>query len=89
MPRRFCFALSVLLLVATQTSAGASSPPGKSASATLACTDFRHDADGSWRPLHPVNVAGVPMWPGVSFREGNKINGLDVAARLDRQCLRH
>jgi hypothetical protein len=44
---------------------------------------FWRNADGSWTPSKVIAVAGVQMEPGVRFRRGHPVGGIDVAAFLD------
>jgi hypothetical protein len=50
------------------------------------CSDFQHNADGSWSPRHAVRVNGVTMGPGVAFRAGVGFGGVDLAATLNQRC---
>ena len=52
----------------------------------LSCSDFKHNPDGSWSPLHPVQVGEDKMVPGASFREGVAMSGVDVGALLNQEC---
>jgi hypothetical protein len=63
----------------------APSPPTLS-SLELTCTDFKHNQNGSWSPLHPIQVGGVRILAGVSFREGTVFSGIDLAAILKKEC---
>jgi hypothetical protein len=81
---------SVVLSACPQTPAKAAAPPQPTlASLNLSCGDFRDNHDGSWTPLHPVTVGPVQMGPGVSFREGDALAGIDVAALLNKECTSH
>jgi hypothetical protein len=67
-------------------------PPALSATAPtlaslhLACSDFKHNADGSWSPLHPLTLRGATMNPGASFNAGASFNGVELPALLDKEC---
>jgi hypothetical protein len=56
------------------------------ASLHLACSDFKHNADGSWSPLHPVTVRGATVNPGASFNTGAYFNEVDLPGLLGKEC---
>ncbi len=54
------------------------------------CADFKHNADGSWSPLKPIEIkngqGSVTVGPGTSFHEGVQFAGVDLAMMLDQRC---
>lgn len=52
----------------------------------LACGDFKHNADGSWSPLHPVTVHGATVNPGASFNTDAVFNDVDLPGLLNKEC---
>jgi hypothetical protein len=56
------------------------------ASLHLACSDFKHNADGSWSPLHPLTVRGATVNPGASFNTGAYFNEVDLPGLLSKEC---
>ena len=63
---------------------GPNSPP-------LACSDYRHNSDGSWAPSHEVAIlfpdgTTLSVSPSVTFPAGGSYMGLPLAQLLDRQC---
>jgi hypothetical protein len=55
----------------------------------LACSDFKHNADGSWSPLHSLTIRGATMNPGASFNTGAYFNEVDVPGLLNKECPGH
>jgi hypothetical protein len=63
----------------------------------LSCADFERRGDGAWVPLRPLTTDGVNR--GVRFRgtygintiirTGVAIDGIDLGALLERQCVPH
>lgn len=58
---------------------------------SVACADFRHEADGAWTTLKPVPIQReneyTMLASDVTLRAGDrKIVGIDVAAMLDAVC---
>jgi hypothetical protein len=82
-----------------QTSPPATSPPPQPptltataptlASLHLACSDFKHNADGSWSPLHALTVRGATMNPGASFNTDAYFNDVDLPGLLNKECTSH
>lgn len=52
----------------------------------LDCTQFRHNADGSWAPLSALSVTSTP-YGGQIYVEPREFVAPELAKRLDRQCL--
>ena len=56
----------------------------------IACSDFRHNEDGSWTPLKSVTIGGphqaAQFGPDMSLRAGVVVNGVDLAGLLDVMC---
>jgi hypothetical protein len=52
----------------------------------LSCRNFHRNADGSWSIKRAVELGSVTMGAGVSFGERVVVEGVDLAATLDRQC---
>ena len=57
------------------------------------CTNFTRNSDGSWSPLRSVTIRSgdtkATLEPGLSFNTGATFAGVDVAAELNRRCIRH
>jgi hypothetical protein len=84
----FAIALGLLCLNAfAQTPA---TPPGPTLKDLhLSCSDFRHNKDGSWSPLHPVQLGGVQLKTGVAINRGGAHGGVDLASLLNNECATH
>jgi hypothetical protein len=64
--------------------------------APLSCEDFEQQKDGSWLPGHPFTIEGV--YRGTKFRSTHGINtvirkgvaieGIDLWALLEQQCIK-
>jgi hypothetical protein len=82
--------IAILSLVLAFTSSAAMAQPNVAISppppAMWKCSDFQHNADGSWSPRHAVRVNGVTMGPGVAFRPGVGFGGVDLGATLNQRC---
>jgi hypothetical protein len=57
-----------------------------SAQATLKCSDFVRNPNGSWSPVRPITLNGITMGPGVAFTPGVSFGGVDLATILNQQC---
>jgi hypothetical protein len=55
----------------------------------LACSDFKHNADGSWSPLHALTVRGATMNLGASFNTDAYFNDVDLPGLLNKECTSH
>ena len=88
-----CF-VTVVLLVASQSVAATAQAPTEGPgplSKRIPCDAFKKHDDGSWTPTRDVNVElpdgnVLTVGPAVSFKPGNPIRGLDLAAVLEREC---
>jgi hypothetical protein len=78
--------LGITSLHAFAQAAATEAPAPKLKDLHLSCSDFKHNPDGSWSALHPVQVGADKMPPGVAFREGVAISGVDVGALLNQEC---
>jgi hypothetical protein len=78
--------LGITSLHAFAQAAATEAPAPKLQDLHLSCSDFKHNRDGSWSPLHPVQVGADKMVPGASFREGVAMSGVDVGALLNQEC---
>ena len=58
----------------------------QSQTVTLTCADFVRNPNGTWSPVHPVQIGPVTMGPGVSFSPGVQFGGIDLASILNKQC---
>jgi hypothetical protein len=96
------FALSVVVATAALSALAQTSPPATPvppqpptppatpptlASLHLACSDFKHNADGSWSPLHSLTLRGATMNPGASFNTGAYFNAVDLPGVLNKECV--
>jgi len=52
----------------------------------LACSDFRHNQDGTWSTAHAVAWGTVAIPANVSFKPGITLNAVDIAAILNKEC---
>jgi len=59
-------------------------PPLKTLNFT--CTDFHHNADGTWSPTHPVTINNMPINPKEYFSNKLKFGGVRLGAVLDKEC---
>lgn len=95
------FALSVVVATASLSALAQTSPPATPvpsqpptpsetpptlAPLHLACSDFKHNADGSWSPLHSLTLRGTTMNPGASFNTGAYFNEVDLPGLLNKEC---
>lgn len=55
----------------------------------LTCGDFKHNQDGSWSTVHAVEWGTVGVPANVSFKPGITLNGVDIAAVLNKECTGH
>jgi hypothetical protein len=58
----------------------------QTASVPLTCFDFQRNPNGSWSPMHPIQINGVGMGPSVAFNPGVAFGGVDLATALNQQC---
>src|SRR5215467_4654057 len=72
---------------------GAGYPPQQVLPSPFRCADFRHNSDGSWSPMPPVTIrsgdATATLAPGATFTTGVVFAHVDVAAELNKRCVRH
>jgi hypothetical protein len=63
-------------------------PPGPPTleSAHLTCGEFKLNQDGSWSPVHPMQIGAAAIGPSTSLREGTYVADYDLAAMLDKVC---
>jgi hypothetical protein len=75
-------------IVAQGPSAVGQSPPGPPTleSLHLTCGEFKLNQDGSWSPLHPMQIGAAAIGPKTSLREGTYIADYDLAAMLNKVC---
>jgi hypothetical protein len=52
----------------------------------LSCGQFKLNKDGSWSPVHPMQIGAAAIGPGTSLREGTYIADYDLAAMLNKVC---
>lgn len=56
----------------------------------MACSNFHHNADGSWNAAKPMTLqpaAGpIALKPSFKFKPGTLFAGFDLAAALDKSC---
>jgi hypothetical protein len=95
MTRNF-FKLVPLVLVAAVSAEGltshviaADAPEPTLDSLHLTCSDFTHNDDGSWSPVRAISFNGVIMSPDVSYRRGERINGVRIVELLENECVIH
>jgi len=55
-------------------------------SLNLTCSDFRQNQDGSWSTVHAVGWGTISIPANVSFKAGITLNGVDIAAILNKEC---
>ena len=57
---------------------------------TIICQAFRKNSDGSWTSAQITDVqtptGAIRIGPGMTFRKGGTICGIDVATLLDQNC---
>jgi hypothetical protein len=62
-------------------------------SLNLSCSDFHHNQNGMWSPVHPIQITSpngiVKLGPGASFGKGNAMGGVRLGAVLNKECLSH
>jgi hypothetical protein len=82
------FAMASFSLFAQGPSAVGQLPPGPTTleSLHLTCSDFRLNHDGSWSPLHPLQIADAAIGPRSTLRAGTDVAGYDLAAMLNKVC---
>lgn len=60
-------------------------------SVSVICEAFRKNPDGSWTSLQTTIIRApigeIRISPGMTFRKGAKLVGVDVVAMLDQNCL--
>jgi len=60
-------------------------------SISVVCEAFRKNRDGSWTSVQTTIIRApigeIRISPGMTFRRGGKLVGVEVAAVLDRNCL--
>ncbi|MBW1998253.1 MAG: hypothetical protein JRJ29_09855 [Deltaproteobacteria bacterium] len=60
-------------------------------SVSVACEAFRKNPDGSWTSVQTTIIRApigeIRISPGMTFRKGAKLVGVDVAALLEQDCL--
>jgi hypothetical protein len=63
-------------------------PPGPPTleSLHLTCSDFKHNQDGTWSPVHPMQIGAAAIGPSNSLREGTYVADYDLAAMLNKVC---
>jgi hypothetical protein len=88
------FLATAVFFLASQAFAETAPPPPQGPgplTKRIPCDAFKKEDDGAWRPTRDVNVElpdGTVLTVGaaVSFKPGNSIRGLDLAAVLERDC---
>ena len=65
------------------------SPPATLKSLNLSCSDFKQNTNGSWSPLHTVQIGPASIGTGVSFSPGVSFGGVNLAVLLNTECLKH
>ncbi len=54
----------------------------------LSCSSFKPNADGTWTAVKPITLGAVTINAGDSLRPGTPTGGIDLAAKLNANCLR-
>ncbi len=57
----------------------------------FSCDAFQKNPDGTWTCIKPVTVqipvgGELKFHPGMTFRKGERYDGIDVATLLDQKC---
>ena len=52
----------------------------------LSCSDFKLNQDGSWSPVHPMQIGAAAIAPSTTLREGTHVADYDLAAMLNKVC---
>ena len=86
----------ISLLAACATEYGPPRDPGEPMTSrhlntSMECSEWRHNADGSWTtvkdvPLATPNGGPIQLPAGTSVREGTFIHGVDVGYALKVEC---
>lgn len=84
-----CLGAAVVLLSAWPAFAQAPPAAPPVPAQPLNCADFKQNPNGSWTLLHPVTVNGATVGAGSTLSVGAQINGVDVAAQLNKTCQKH
>jgi hypothetical protein len=88
--RASIFAIALGLLSLNALAQVPATPPGPTLKDLhLSCSDFTHNKDGSWSPLHPVQLGGVQLKTGAAISRGAAFGGVDLHALLNDECATH
>ena len=89
---RTCIIAGIAVVISARLALAAAPAQPTLASLNLGCRDFKQNPNGSWSPLHTIQITrahgtGVKMGPGTSFDAGAVFGGVRLAQVLQKECL--
>ena len=79
--------MKLVIIAAAAAIVSCAALPAQAQQGPLTCADFQRNANGSWSPVHPVQIGGVTLGPGVAFGEGAIFAGVPLAKILNERCV--
>jgi hypothetical protein len=91
--QRLCITVGIAVVIGAHLARADPPEEPTLASMNLSCSDFKQNQNGSWSPLHTVQITrahgtGVKMGPSTSFDDRAVFGGVRLAQVLQRECLR-
>jgi hypothetical protein len=84
MPKNALIVAALLAAASVQPLLAQSQPPG------IPCDAFRKTQDGGWTALRDLSIrtrnGPIVLRPGSSFREGDRLNDIDLGKILKGRC---